>query len=751
VNDSGRSEIFWGLVATAVPGFVIVRYFIIDADKPGGFGDEFLAWACIVFLIAGLGAVWEGMQSLRRRGASPPYRGTSRISEKAGEGARHRVMNAPISSTTHVPTRAGEIDARSAVRTASGPLAASGEPSTRETTPPGPPDERSPVRLSARFDRSDLSAGLEHDVYCLLEISFDPAPKSTDRAPFDLAIVIDRSGSMATWEIEIAKSCAAFLAGRMGPADRVAVIAFDAQPELLVPLSTPSDDLVEAIEAIGVAGGRTNLCAAWKMAVDIIAQAEDRGAVRRVLLLTDWRPNLGDADPETLTAFAHRAYEQRGVATCSLAFGHRSSMNSLLDALNEAGVPVDPVWDPDDPPVVLAHYFPALLTRVAEGASLEIRPAEGVSLQHLEAPCGGGRIVGLGHLVAEFPRRHLFRLRVPPIDVPGPLGLGEVVLRYSPIVGPPEPRELRTPLLANVVSTGATGLGPRDQVATRTVATQKFRAVKDMWDRGLMRGSRDALADAAAELEAMGAVGAPLAEELLRRVAELDAEKDQRRRVLEWCDRSPSGRLVVVAEAHGTVGWMPIEALPPSRAEERTEDARRLLMVGVARLASRIEAATSGAPAVVQREDLPEESLGAVEGEVFREWDWRIDPQADFAPRPVPEDIVRWWEANRGLVSVRCSLHGEIARFDVSRSIGMLGPGWDSAVVEYHNRWERAWDETYDTEEYDGCGVRIEPTWEPGGPNLLDVKEMWIVTEGSGRPWWPYRLLPDDGASGAPA
>ena len=69
----------------------------------------------------------------------------------------------------------------------------------------------------------------------------------------------------------------------------------------------------------------------------------------------------------------------------------------------------------------------------------------------------------------------------------------------------------------------------------------------------------------------------------------------------------------------------------------------------------------------------------------------------------------------------------------------MLCPAWDAAVVEYHNRWERRWDET---DEDEGCMVRIEPTSNPGGPNLLEVEEMWIVTEGAGRPWWPYQVLP---------
>jgi hypothetical protein len=124
-------------------------------------------------------------------------------------------------------------------------------------------------------------------------------------------------------------------------------------------------------------------------------------------------------------------------------------------------------------------------------------------------------------------------------------------------------------------------------------------------------------------------------------------------------------------------------------------------------------------------------------------FDPRLDPTRDFVPDPVPEKMIRWWEDHRGMVSVRCKHHGELARFDTSRSIGMLAVAWDVAVIEYHNRWELAWDATYDTPEYDPCRVRIEPTSEPGGANLLDVEQMWIVLEGGARPWWYYDVSPE--------
>jgi hypothetical protein len=270
---------------------------------------------------------------------------------------------------------------------------------------------------------------------------------------------------------------------------------------------------------------------------------------------------------------------------------------------------------------------------------------------------------------------------------------------------------------------------------TTETAFQKYRDALDQWDRVLLRGSRRGLADAAEELQAMGESGAPWAEKLLRRVAELDADEERRQRLLDWCDLSPSRRLLVVGEHRGVVGWVSVEALSEERAKKISEDGRRLMMIAVAREATRIEGALTGASASVEREGISGQLLE--HGPAF---DWRFDP--DRVSSPPPAEVIEWWEVNRGNLSVRCSLHGEIARFDVSDGIGMLCPAWDVAVVEYHNRWERRWDDTYDTPDYDGCKVSIEPTVNPASANLLDVEEMWIVTEGGSRPWWPYEVIP---------
>jgi Ca-activated chloride channel family protein len=60
-------------------------------------------------------------------------------------------------------------------------------------------------------------------------------PRTTTIFPPATAM-FDRSGSMAGDELEATKACAAYLARRLGPTDELAVIAYDDEVRLELPL-----------------------------------------------------------------------------------------------------------------------------------------------------------------------------------------------------------------------------------------------------------------------------------------------------------------------------------------------------------------------------------------------------------------------------------------------------------------------------------------------------------------------------------
>src|SRR5205807_1334903 len=88
----------------------------------------------------------------------------------------------------------------------------------------------------------------------------------TGRLPLNLALVIDRSGSMAGTKLEKAKEAAIFCIKNLTGGDRAAVVAYDDEVRVVVPSRalTPEtkNQIISDIRNID-SGGSTNLAGGW--------------------------------------------------------------------------------------------------------------------------------------------------------------------------------------------------------------------------------------------------------------------------------------------------------------------------------------------------------------------------------------------------------------------------------------------------------------------------------------------------------
>ena len=175
------------------------------------------------------------------------------------------------------------------------------------------------VTLSPR--RAGLRAGADQTLDVLVRIQAGPAKHVRPRLPLHLGIVLDRSGSMAGPPLEEAKRCAAFIVDRLDARDRVSLVVYDSQVQVLAPCAPVADreSLKRTIAGI-VEGGSTNLHGGWLTGAESLAPHTSPTTLSRVILLSDGCANHGITDLPQIAAHVSEL-AQAGVTTSTYGLG----------------------------------------------------------------------------------------------------------------------------------------------------------------------------------------------------------------------------------------------------------------------------------------------------------------------------------------------------------------------------------------------------------------------------------------------
>ena len=174
------------------------------------------------------------------------------------------------------------------------------------------------------LERSALppSGGATH-----LRIALRSSPQSASgsRPPLAVSLVLDTSGSMGGEPIEKARAAAATLVRQLSPSDSFALITFSTSAELAVPPGPIAGRQKAILSAIAntFAGGGTNIDAGLGQAYTVAQnQAQRRGLVPVVLLLSDGQATSGNTDRGYLAGKALQAF-QDGVQTSTFGLGQQ--------------------------------------------------------------------------------------------------------------------------------------------------------------------------------------------------------------------------------------------------------------------------------------------------------------------------------------------------------------------------------------------------------------------------------------------
>lgn len=185
--------------------------------------------------------------------------------------------------------------------------------------------------------RAALLAPHDNELDVLVRVQAPQAPAELPkRQPLHLALVIDRSGSMAGQPLEQAKRCAEFVLDGLLPTDRLSVVAYDDEAQTLVPAVElrDKDAVRRAIRQIDE-GGRTNLHGGWLQGAETLAPHTHDRLTSRVILLSDGCANRGITEHDPIYAQCAEL-ARAGVTTSTYGLG-RSFNEELMIGMARHG------------------------------------------------------------------------------------------------------------------------------------------------------------------------------------------------------------------------------------------------------------------------------------------------------------------------------------------------------------------------------------------------------------------------------
>ena len=244
--------------------------------------------------------------------------------------------------------------------------------------------------LTARTERALVRASAPSTRHALVEIAAPRLPRRAARVPVNLALVLDRSGSMGGGKFELARRAVEQALAQLHPEDRFALVVYDDEVDVLAPSSpaTPEArrDALERLAHVHPRGS-TDLAGGWLTGAEQVALAldsrpRDAAVVSRCLLLTDGLANHGLTDLDALLGHA-AALRERGVQTSTFGVGEDFDERLLAGMADAGGGHFYFLADPRQIPELIESEVGEALEVVLRHAVVELRLAPGVTAEPL--------------------------------------------------------------------------------------------------------------------------------------------------------------------------------------------------------------------------------------------------------------------------------------------------------------------------------------------------------------------------------
>lgn len=289
------------------------------------------------------------------------------------------------------------------------------------------------VELTAELDRPVLMADEAQIVYLRVGLRGCPVEILPERPAVNVAIVIDKSGSMRGRKIEAAKEAAILALHRLKRNDIVSVVLYDSGVRVLVPSTKLTDKhrIIHMIRRIG-AGGSTALYAGVQTGAEEVRKFLSHKRVNRIVLLSDGLANVGPDRPCALGRLgADLVDESISVTTIGLGCGYNEDLMSQLAFRSDGGHYF--CEEPDELAGIFDQEFGRAMSVVAQKVIIEINCPKGIKPVRLLGRDGaikGQKVtLDMNHIYSEHEKYVLLEVQADAYDKDA-VRVADVNIRY---------------------------------------------------------------------------------------------------------------------------------------------------------------------------------------------------------------------------------------------------------------------------------------------------------------------------------
>ena len=256
-----------------------------------------------------------------------------------------------------------------------------------------------------------------------------------ERAPLNIALVIDRSGSMSGTKIERAKEAAIQAIRRLDSRDIISVVTFDNNIDVLVPATKVSnrEDIERKIRTIQP-GGTTAIYAGVEKGAEEVRKFFETGCVNRVVLLSDGQANVGPSSPAQLGELG-RTLGGKGISVTTLGLGtdYNEDLMARLASTSDGNHKF--IEKAEDIVTIFQKEFNTALSVVAQDVQCVVTLPEGnrpVRALNMDVNINGQEITfGWNQIYSNHERFVMIEIEVPATDDGRTIELATATLRYD--------------------------------------------------------------------------------------------------------------------------------------------------------------------------------------------------------------------------------------------------------------------------------------------------------------------------------